>query len=109
MDIDLSFIVDFFNTAIKFFEDGLYNFLHDGFIFLVAKATIAFVEMKIYLLEIAWQAARLILENYAISERLNSALSSIGDISVISALRIPEALNLIFSAHLTKFIIKQIL
>ncbi len=68
---------------------------------------ITYLEAKVYMITFAYEIAGGIVENLGISSVINSAFSALPNAfkSVISYLRIPEAVNMLISAYVTRFVL----
>lgn len=74
---------------------------------LVIWIIIAYLELKVYMLEIAYDFASQFIQSLGLSESIQQAWSTIPApiASTFSYLRIPEAINMLFSAYLTRFLL----
>jgi hypothetical protein len=111
----MDFLLDFFNNATDFINDiadfrhsGIYEFCKKAFAEFVKYSVIAMITFKIYAMTFAYDVATQILDDLNLSSALSSAWSAM-DSQVAQAaafFRIPEAINIILSAKLTKFVLK---
>lgn len=103
-------VVDFAQSFDDFIHTGIYDFFVKWFAEAVKWAVIAGIKIKIAALKFAWDIASEILTSLNISEHINSAFSAIDSrtMSLMGAMKIPEAINFLLSAHVTKFVLKFI-
>jgi hypothetical protein len=102
----LSDIVDFFNQLIDLINaipasfDSYWERIIIWFL-------IAWIEAKIYFLEIAWSVASGVLSSIGLSNHIQTAWSYLPPqaASFLAYLRVPEGINLIISSYLTRFIL----
>lgn len=99
-------IIEFLNMGIEALNNAGDNF--DSF---ADRATywgvITYLKGKLLMLEIAYGVASVMLENVGISAFLENAWSQLDSstLSVFTYLRIPEGLNAIVSAAVTRFVL----
>jgi len=101
----MEFIADFFDAVWSFFGT-LPAFVEDVFVKASAWYVIGVTKAKIHFVEFSWQVAQEILNQLNISATINQYWGSI-DSKVMGALtffRIPEALNIVLNAHLTRYV-----
>lgn len=106
-------IFGFFSYAGSFFEDvytavaiDAPNAIHRFVAFSIEWFAVAWIYAKIESIQFAWQVAKVILEDLAFGSTLNSLISGLpGDMKAfISLIRIPECIELLASAHITRFV-----
>lgn len=68
---------------------------------------IAYLELKVYMIEIAYDFASQFIQSLGLSEAIQQAWATIPApiASTFSYLRIPEAVNMLMSACLTRFLL----
>ena len=93
----LQWFVDFFadDTGIGFFDR------------LQAYAFLAWVQIQKFAIQNAWNVAKVVIETLDITTALESAFSSLDPAisDFISVLRVPDFINLIVQAHVTKAVL----
>lgn len=102
-------IIDFLNMAIEAVENSGDQF--DSWSERAALwALVAYLEIKLAMLEFSYQIASALLENIGISEYLENAWNSLDSslLTVFTYLRIPEGLNAIISAAVTRFVMDML-
>ncbi len=104
----IQYVVTFFNQVYDFLGQGIYQFASDAFAQFVIWATIQQIEFKIWIVGFAWEVAKSILDQLNISDALASAYGAVnGDVaSMLGFFNIPEAINIILSALVTKFVLR---
>ncbi|SNB53797.1 Protein of unknown function [Marinobacter sp. es.042] len=101
----MEFIATFFD-AIWAFLEAIPTFINDAMVKLSAWYVIWVTKAKIYFVGFAWGVAQEVLNQLNISGTINQYWGSI-DSKVMGALtyfRIPDALNIILNAHLTRYV-----
>lgn len=107
---DFGFIVDGFNAIIEFINQGIYDFFKELLARFVIWYTITLIEFKIWAIQFAWDIAKQVLIDLNFSAFINQAFSAI-DSRIVSALtffRIPECINILASAAVTKYILRMV-
>lgn len=68
---------------------------------------IAYLEAKLYMLEISYEIATALIDTIGLSDAINAAWSNIPVTAraVLTYLKIPEGINMIISAFVTRFIL----
>jgi len=95
------------NEFLEFFRFGIYDFVTKAFAAFLIWSTVEYINFKIYIIGFAWDVAQSILSQLNISSALSAAWSSL-DSSIASfatLLDIPEAINIIISARVTRFVL----
>jgi hypothetical protein len=111
----MDFITDTYESVLlflqwvwDFFTSGIYDFVKDGLV-LLTKATIySYIQIQILALEVAYETAQSILADIGVSNAVRQYWSGLpGEVaSALSFFGIPQALNIIFSALSTRFVLK---
>jgi hypothetical protein len=104
----LDFIIDFFNYISDWFHNGIYLFFVKLIVYWKIKMLILGWESKLAALELSYSIAQSFMASLNISSVVNSYLSNFPLSSVIYYLRIPELLNFLFSAYLTRVLFRLI-
>lgn len=106
MDAIFSFL-DFLYT---FITSGIYEFFTEWFATFVQWLTVGAIEFTIVAIQFSWDVAKAILNDLNVSSHLNSAWNSLpGDsLSYASLIRLPEALNIVLSSVVTKYVMRFI-
>ncbi len=101
-------VIDFFNQSLDFIYTGIYDFLTEWTAYFIIKATIASIDFKLFMIRFAWDTAKQILQQLNISNAINNAFSSLDSnvVMVLSFLHVPETINLILMALVTKFVLR---
>jgi hypothetical protein len=99
-------IIDFFKSVLGFFDHGIYEVFGNFFKYYVTTVALFSLELKMAALEVATNAASILLSHLDISGTINSMYSQIDSrlAAFMSYLRIPESINILLSAHVTRFI-----
>jgi len=103
-------IIDAISEMVSFISDGVYE-TADNILQRIAFWYIIWsIEAKLFFLDIAVGIAEFFVSSLGISEALDAALSAIDPkiSEFIFYLRIPEAFNIILSAHVTRYIMSMI-
>lgn len=107
MSVTLQPLMDFANDVSDFMHNGIFGFFIKLFSKLVVWIALAIIKFKIIVITFAWTVAQSIMDELKLSEHLTQAWAALDSktLSLITYLRIPEAINILLSAKLTRFII----
>lgn len=102
----MDMLIDFMNGAIDFFND-LPDKSDSYWERIIVWLLIAYLEAKLYMLEIAYEIASALITAVGISDAINSAWTNVPVTAraVLTYLKIPEAINMIISAVITRFVL----
>lgn len=95
----------------NWFTDDIYDFVTEAFAYAIEWIVVGALQFKIWFAQFAWDIASNIMANIGLSQAINDAFAAL-DIQMIAYLtffRLPEAINILFQALVTKFTIKLIL
>jgi hypothetical protein len=113
--MDLSWIATWFDSVNTFFQavwdfmdSGIYDFIKSMLVVVTKSLIYTYIEFKVYMVEIAYDVVKEILQDTGVSEMVKSAWASIpGDMqAMLGFFNIPQGLTLIFSAIPTKWALK---
>ncbi len=101
-------LFSFFQYIWDFITNGIYDFVKDGLVVLTKAALWSWYKIQILALEVAYQAAREIVSDLGISQAVSQAYSGLpADVAnAFSFFGIPQALNILFSALSTRFMLR---
>lgn len=107
---DSTSLVDFFKKVLNFFDNGLYEVIGNVLKYYVSAVGIFSLELKMAAIEIAAGMADKIISTLNISGTINSLYSALDSkiAAFVAYLKIPDAINLLLSAHLTRFIMNLV-
>ncbi|HEX8376762.1 MAG TPA: DUF2523 family protein [Pedobacter sp.] len=97
-----------FFEAIKYildwFSSGIYLFFEEWFKEAVAWFVVATVKAKIWAVGFSWDVAKIVLQNLGLSQYISSAWAGLDSqvLGYVTFFRIPDALNIIFQAYVTR-------
>ncbi|HSX51504.1 MAG TPA: DUF2523 family protein [Cellvibrio sp.] len=99
-------IVDFINQIIDLINNFAVN-LDAYWERLIVWIIVAYIELKISMVEFSWSIASGVISSVGISQHIQSAWAAIpaNAAAFLGYLRIPEAINLIATSYLTRFIL----
>lgn len=102
----MDMLIDFMNGAIEFFND-LPDKSDSYWERIIIWLLIAYLEAKLYMLEIAYEIASALISAVGISDAINAAWTNVPVTAraVLTYLKIPEAINMIISAVITRFVL----
>lgn len=102
----MDMLIEFMNGAIEFFND-LPDKSDAYWERIIIWLLIAYLEAKLYMLEIAYEIASSLISSVGISDAINSAWTNIPVTAraVLTYLKIPEGINIIISAAVTRFVL----
>jgi beta-mannanase len=101
-------IIEFFDYIVTFITSGIYDLIVKWFAQFIISAQISMVKFKIFSLVFAWDVAKEIINQLSVSSYLQQAYNSLDSriISLLNFFKIPDAINIILSARITKFVLK---
>jgi len=95
------------NDFLDFLHNGIYDFVTKAFAAFLIWSTVAYIDFMIYMIGFSWDVAQSVLSQLNVSAALNAAWSSLESsiASFVSLLNIPDAINVILSARVTRFVL----
>ncbi len=101
-------VVELGQTVSDFFTGGIYDLIVAATAWFVKWAVAAMWSAKLAALEFSWDVAQELLTSLNISSHLNNAWNSLNSqvLQLLTFFRVPEALNIVFSAATTKFVFR---
>lgn len=103
-------LLEFIYATYDFFGNGFYEWLTHFFAWVIEWYTIAKLKFMAFMIKFSWDIASNILANIGISDALNAAWGSMNSetLNFITFFRIPEGINLILQAGVTKFVLRTL-
>lgn len=103
-------VIDFFKSILGFVDHGIYEVIGDFLKYYVSAVALFQLELKMAAIELAAEAAEALVTYLDISGTINELLAGIDSkiASFISYLKITEAITMLLSAHLTRFVLDLI-
>lgn len=103
-------IIEAINRFFEFSSSGIFDFIHSLAVQLQYYFVIWSIKAKVFFLSVSWEVAKTLLSNFGISTLLNNAWSSFDSelVSYLTLLKVPEGLNIIIQAYITKFSMRLI-
>jgi len=103
-------MADFFNHLWDWLNNGVVDLFTAVIAYLIEKLFLFALDFILWAVPFAWGIAKQIMTDLSISERLNAAFEVLPSdlLSTIFFFRVPEALNLIISAFITRFVLRFI-
>jgi hypothetical protein len=100
-------IVDINQQITDFRETGIYNFFVQWFAEFMKWFYVGWYKSKLMAITFAYDVAQEILTSLNLSSQIDSAFGMLDSkvVGVISFFRIPEGLNIIFSAYMTRMVL----
>lgn len=97
-------IVDGINYLLDWLQNGIYVFFEDWFKEAVAWFVIAQIKFKIWAVQFSWEVAKTIMLNLNIGGLLQSGFNQVDPVLLgyLNYFRVPESINLIVQALLTR-------
>jgi hypothetical protein len=101
-------ISDTGQTISDFFSTGLYDYTTKAVAWFIRWYAVVWWQVKLEALKISWGLAQELIAYLNISGYLNSAYAALDarTMSMLAFFRIPEAINMIVSAAVTKFVFR---
>lgn len=103
-------IGNFFTMIGGFVTSGIYELLVWLFAKLIEKLTIGWLDMVLWALPFAWDAAKQIMLDLNLNALIQTAWGDLDSnlLALATVLRIPDAVNVLISAFFTKFVLRFI-
>jgi hypothetical protein len=100
-------VTEFFNEILWFFDTGIFQFFESALVSIGTWYVLWELKALIAFTSLSWDIAKNILDVLSISSSLQSAWSSLDSqvLSAISWFRIPEGINILLNAYVTRFVI----
>lgn len=100
-------IIEYLQSMLEFRDSGIYQFLTEVFGEFVIWVTVGAIKFKTFLVVFAWDVAQEILTSLNISSALQAAWGALDSnlLLMISYLHIPDAINVLISARVTRFVL----
>jgi len=98
----------FFQWIWDFFTSGIYTFVKDGLVLLTKGAIYTYVKLQLLALDVAYETAQSLMSDLGVSDAVRQRWAGLPAevASTLSFFGIPQALNIIFSALSTRFVLK---
>jgi hypothetical protein len=96
-----------YNSFVEFMNSGVYEFITEFLAVFVKYYFLAIIEAKIFFIGIAWGVAQNLFANLGLSDSINQAWGNLDStlLSYLTFFRLPEALNIIIQASITRFVL----
>ena len=103
-------VIDFFYYISDFLVNGIWQLVYDAIVYIVAKVTILYFEIKIFMLGFAADVATEILDELNITSLIQQKIDLMNAqyTQLIMFLRLPEMINMIMSSYLTRYVFRFI-
>lgn len=103
-------VVDFFNQILDFINTGIYDLVTKAFAQFVIWATVSMIKAKLYMVSFAWDVAQEILVELNVGAYIALAFSQLDStmLGIVNFFRIPEAIHIISSALVTRYVMNFI-
>lgn len=101
-------LFDLFQSVSDFFTDGIYQFFVDLFAYIIVWWHKLKLQSLIFMVQFSWDIAAQIMQDLNITGFLNSMYNHLDNqiLNVMLYFRIPEALNTLINAYLTRYIFR---
>ncbi|MEN9481583.1 MAG: hypothetical protein RLZZ298_2978 [Pseudomonadota bacterium] len=99
---------EFLQSIADFFTTGIYAWFMSAIAYVMESALVWYFELKISTLTFAWNIAKNVLTALHLSTQLQTSMSSLPPsvASGIAFFRVPEAINMIMSAGVTRLVLR---
>lgn len=100
----------FFEKIGAWLSEGIWDWAAEVVAYWVEWYTIAVIKAKIWAVQFSWSVAENILVNVGISEMLASSWASIDPtmMSYLMFFRLPEGINILLNAVVTRFVMRTV-
>lgn len=101
-------IFDLLQTMTDFIKNGIYQFFVDLFAYIIVWWHKLKLQSLIFMVQFSWDIANQLMQDLNITGFLNSMYNHLDNriLNVMLYFRIPEALNTIINAYLTRYIFR---
>lgn len=101
-------LFDLVQTLVDFIKNGIYQFIVDVFAYIIVWWHKLKLMSLIFMVQFSWDIASQIMQDLNITGFLNSMYAHLDNqiLGVMLYFRIPEALNTILNAYLTRYIFR---
>jgi hypothetical protein len=101
-------VFTFFQYIWDFLTTGIYTLIKETMVILTKAALYSFIQMQIFALEVAFEAAQDIVNSIGITQQIKQMYSGLPAevLSGLSFFGIPQALNILFSGLSTRFVLR---
>lgn len=103
-------IGEFFQRIWDFFQTGIYDLITEWFAAFLVWSTVHALQFKLMMLVFAWDVAQQVLDQLNIGAALQAAWGQLDNtlLNVLTFFNIPDAINVIVSARMTRFVLNFI-
>lgn len=103
-------VILFLDQILEFISSGIYDFFTETFAQFIIYSTLASIKFKIFMLEFAWDTAQSIMQQLNISQAINTAFAQLNSntLSFLTFYKLPECINIVLSAHVTRYVLSII-
>lgn len=103
-------IIEGLQVIVDFFTHDMWVFIYEVFTQIASWMVIWVINVKIFFVQFSWDTAKVLLENYGLSDQLNQAWSHIDSktISYLTYFRLIEAINILLQAAVTRFVLNVV-
>lgn len=104
--------LDNFTTFLQwvwdFLTNGIYDFIKDGMVLLTKAAMYSWFQIQLFALDVAYETAQSLMSDLGVVEAVRSRWSGLPAevANTLAFFGVPQALNIIFSALSTRFVLK---
>lgn len=100
----------FFTFINDWLNSGIYTFFTDAAAYFVELTVVGYLKFINFIVPFAWGVAKTILQDLDLSSHINSAYSQFPSMTrdLLTALRVPEAVNFAITGFATKFVLRFI-
>ena len=106
----LAAVPDFFLAIFEFLTTGIVEFFISLGQYIMDSLTCLFLKLSLLMLNFLWETVKILLIDLNLSGRLALAFNGLNSdiLKMVVFFRIPEALNLILAAFITRFVLRLI-
>lgn len=101
---------EFLESIALFFQVGIYEWFEQAAKYLTQSFILWYIDCQIWGLQFAWEVAQGVLTSLNASQHIASGMAMLSpEVSAgINFFRVPEALNLLLTAGMTRFVMNMI-
>lgn len=100
-------IAEFFTTIWEFINQGIFDILRDFAVWGLAKLTVWWFQAKLQSIQVAFGICQSVIADLNLSGMIASAFAGVDSkyMTLVTYARMPEAINLVSSAALTRWVL----
>jgi hypothetical protein len=101
----LQWLADFFGGT----GDSLRNLIVEAAVWIIKKIAIWKIQTQLWAIDVAWNAAKSVLEDLQVFSKIATAFAGLdeGTRNILAFFKIPQAINVVLNAGVTRFVLRM--